>query len=110
MAKLSEQTLLSILSLQRQLIQAIDAVTALESFLRQGYGTTDAAQCDLEQLQTIRHKLTVPYLRLCTLLLRVAEFQPIAPIALLNQMLEVGQAAVDAAQASVQEISRDWSR
>jgi hypothetical protein len=28
---------------------------------------------------------------------------------LLDQTIEVGQAAVDAAQASVQEISRDWS-
>jgi hypothetical protein len=112
MAKLSEQTLLSILNLQRRLIEGIDTATALESLLFQQFGETDATKSDLEQLQNIRHRLADPYSRLCTLLLRVAEFQPMAPTAMLNLLdrtIEFGQAAVDAAQASVQEISRDWS-
>ena len=56
-------------------------------------------------------RLTNPYSRLCTLLLRVAEFQPTVAVAMLNlltQTTKQGQAAVDAAQASVQEIRRDW--
>jgi hypothetical protein len=112
MAKLSEQTLIAILNLQRQLFEGIDAATALESLLFQQFGETDATESDLEQLQNLRYRLSEPYSRLCTVLLRIAEFQPVAPTAILNlldQTIEVGQAAVDAAQASVQEISRDWS-
>lgn len=56
MAKLSEQTLAIIFNLQRQLIEGIDETTALDSAL-----------------------LTDPYSRLCTLLLRIAEFQPMVP-------------------------------
>jgi hypothetical protein len=112
MAKLSERTLIAILNLQRRLIEGIDSATALESLLFQEFGETDLTESDLEQLQNIRSRLAEPYSRLCTLLLRVAEFQPKAPTAMLNlldQTIESGQAAVDAAQASVQEISRDWS-
>jgi hypothetical protein len=112
MAKLPEQTLLAILHLQRQLFEGIDAATAIESLLFQQFGETDATESDLEQLQNLRYGLADPYSRLCTLLLRIAEFQPVAPTAILNLLdktIEVGQAAVDAAQANVQEINRDWS-
>jgi hypothetical protein len=112
MAKLSEQTLTSLFDLQRQLVMGIDSATAAEAALLAQFGETDATLSDLEQLQNVRLRLTDPYSRLCTLLLRVAEFQPIAPAAMLNllaQTIEQGQAAVDAAQASVLEIRRDWN-
>jgi hypothetical protein len=112
MSKLPKQTLIIILNLQQKLFEGIDAATALEFLLFQQFGEIEATESDLEQLQNLRYRLADPYSRLCTLLLRVAEFQPIAPTAMLNlldQTIEVGQAAVDAAQASVQEISRDWS-
>jgi hypothetical protein len=78
----------------------------------QEFGKTDSTKSNLEQLQNIRYRLADPYSRLCTLLLRIAEFQPMASTAMLNlleQTIKVGQAAADAAQASVQEIKRDWS-
>jgi hypothetical protein len=112
MAKLPEQTLIIILNLQRRLIEGIDEATALELLLLQEFGETEASESNLEQLQNIRQRLTNPYLRLSTLLLRVAEFQPLAPTAmidLLAQTIQGGQAAVDAAQASVEEIRRDWN-
>jgi hypothetical protein len=112
MAKLSEQTLLAILNLQQRPIEGVDAATALELLLFQEFGETYSTESDLEQLQNIRYRLADPYSRLCTLLPRIAEFQPTALTAMLNlleQTIEVGQAAVDAAQASVQEIKRDWS-
>jgi hypothetical protein len=112
MAKLSEQTLTTILNLQRRFIEGIDEATALEALLFQQFGETEASESDLEQLQNIRQRLTDPYLRLSTLLLRVAEFQPLAPTAMLDllaQTIERGQAAINAAQASVEEIRRDWN-
>jgi hypothetical protein len=112
-AKLPKQTLIIILNLQQKLFEGIDAATAMEFLLFQQFGEIEATESDLEQLQNLRYRLADPYSRLCTLLLRVAEFQPIAPTAmllnLLDRAIEVGQTAVDAAQASVQEISRDWS-
>jgi hypothetical protein len=112
MAKLPEQTLTIILNLQRQFFRGIDEATALELMLTQEFGETEASESDLEQLQNIRQRLTDPYSRLSTLLLRVAEFQPLAPTAMLDllaQTIQRGQAAVDAAQASVEEIRRDWN-
>jgi hypothetical protein len=111
MAKLSEQTLSSLFDLQRKLVIGIDSATASEADFLAQFGETDATLSDLDQLQNVRLRLTDPYSRLCTLLLRVAEFQPIAPAVMLNllaQTIEEGQAAVDAAQASVLEIRRDW--
>jgi hypothetical protein len=111
-AELSEQTLLAILNLQQRLIEGVDAATALELLVFQEFGETDSTESDLEQLQNIRYRLADPYSRLCTLLLRIAEFQPMASTAMLNlleQTIKVGQAAADTAQANVQEIKRDWS-
>jgi hypothetical protein len=111
MAKLSEQTLTRLFDLQRQLVMGIDSATASEAELLAQFGETEATISDLDQLQNVRLRLTDPYSRLCTLLLRVSEFQPFAPAAMLNllaQTIEQGQAAVDAAQASVLEIRSDW--
>lgn len=104
MAKLSEQTLTTAFNLQRQLIEGINEATALDAALFEQFGETAETASDLEQLQNVRQRLTKPYSRLCTLLLRVAEFQPTVPAAMLNllaQTMEQGQAAVNAAQASV---------
>jgi hypothetical protein len=111
MAKLSEQTLTRLFDLQRQLVMRIDSATASEAELLAQFGETEATISDLNQLHNVRLRLTDPYSRLCTLLLRGAEFQPFAPAAMLNllvQTIEQGQAAVDAAQASVLEIRSDW--
>lgn len=112
MAKLPEQLILSILNLQRQLIEGIDAAAALETLLFQQFGETEETASDLEQIQNIKQRFTAPYGRLHNLLLRIAEFQPIAPDAMLDllaQTLKNGQAAIDAGQASLQEIRRDWN-
>jgi hypothetical protein len=112
MAKLPEQLILSILNLQRQLIEGIDEATALETLLFQQFGETEENATDLEQIQNIKQKFTDPYTRLHNLLLRIAEFQPIAPDAMLDLLAQTivnGQAAIGAGQASLQEIRRDWN-
>lgn len=112
MAKLPEQLILSILNLQRQLIEGIDEAAALETLLFQQFGETEENASDLEQIQNIKQRFTDPYARLHNLLLRIAEFQPIAPDAMLDLLIQTmanGQAAIGAGQASLQEIRRDWN-
>jgi hypothetical protein len=111
MAKLLGETLIIIFNLQRRLVEMIDQASAAESSIFEQFGEIEATIPGLEQLQNARQRLTDPYSRLCTLLLRIAKYQPTAPVAMLNllaQTIEQGQAAVDASQASIREAKRDF--
>jgi len=112
MAKLSDETTTNIFKLQRRLLELIDEATSAESVLFEQFGETELTISELNQLQNIRQRLIDPYSRLYTLLLRIAEFQPIASTAMLNllaQTIEQGQAAIDVSKASIREIKGDWN-
>ncbi|MBW4621362.1 MAG: hypothetical protein KME17_18630 [Cyanosarcina radialis HA8281-LM2] len=109
--KLSDEMLTTIFSLQRQLAVGIEEASAAEWKLNEQYGETAETIVELEELQNARERLTMPYSRLHTLLLRILEFQPLAPAAMLNllaQTLEQGELAIDAVAASVREIKSNW--
>jgi len=111
MARLPDKTLTAILSLQQQLVEGINEAGATELAIFEQFGETEVTIAVLEQLWNARQRLTDPYSRLCTLLLRVAESQPTAPAVMLNllvQTVEQAQAAVDASQASIREAKRDF--
>jgi hypothetical protein len=112
MAKLPDETLTVIFNLLRQLAEGIEEASATEWMLFEQYGETEATIPELEELQNSRERLTEPYSRLHTLLLRILESQPTATAAMLNlliQTIEQAQAAADAAQASVREVKRNWN-
>ena len=112
MAKLPDETITSVLNLQRRLLEGIDAAKAAESAIFEQFGETDTTATVLDQLQNAAERLREPYSRLYTLLLRIAEAQPIASDAMLDLLyrsIEQGQAALDASSASVQEAKRDWN-
>jgi len=74
------------------------------------YGETEATIPELEELQNARERLTAPYSRLHTLLLRILESQPLASPAILNLLvktIEQARAATEAARASVREIKME---
>ncbi|WP_250123794.1 hypothetical protein [Chroococcidiopsis sp. CCMEE 29] len=111
MARLPDQILTAIFSLQRHLLEGINETAATELAIFEQFGETEITIPALEQLQNARQRLTDPYSRLCTLLLRVAESQPTTPTAMLNllvQTIEQAQAAVDASEASIREAKRDF--
>ncbi len=111
MAKLPEEITTTVLNLQRRLLELTNEATATDTTIFEQFGETEATISTLEQLQNARQRLTDPYSRLCTLLLRIAESQPTAAVAILNllaQTIEQGQAAVDASQASIREAKRDF--
>ncbi len=111
MAKLPKETVTIIFDLQRQLLDRIDEATATEAIVFEQFGENQA-RLELEQLQNARERARSSYSRLYTLLLRVAEAQPVANSAtldLLSQSIEQAAANNSASQASIQEIKRDWN-
>jgi hypothetical protein len=111
MAKLPDEILTTIFSLQRQLVEGIDEAAAAESMIFEQFGETEVTLPVLEQLQNVRERLMGPYSRLSALLPRIAEYQPTAPADVLNLLyrtIEQAQAARDATDASVREAKRDF--
>ena len=112
MAKLPDSVITTIFTLQRRLIECIDATTATEFRLFEQLGETAETSPELEELQSIQERLMLPYSRLHALLLRIAKSQPIAPDDMLNLLyssIEGGEASLDASIASLKEIQRNWN-
>lgn len=126
MAKLPDETTTTIFNLQRQLLERIDMAagsevssptladeaTATEALLFEEFGETEETIPELQELQSVRERATSSYSRLYTLLLRVAEAQPVASSATLNllvQAIEQAQANNAAADASVKDVKRNWN-
>lgn len=84
MAKLPDETFSTIFSLQRRLLERIDEATATDAAIFERFGEVEETRPELEELQSIRERSTSAYTRLYTLLLRVAEAQPVASSATLN--------------------------
>jgi hypothetical protein len=111
-AKLPDPVLTNIFTLQRQIIESINATTALEFRLLEQIGETVETLPELAELQSIRDRLFSPYTRLHTLLLKTAQSQPAVTSDVLNLLyrsIETGEATVAASNASLQEIQRNWN-
>ena len=111
-AKLPDSVLTKIFTLQRRIIECIDATTALEFRLLEQWGETAETLPELEELQTIGERLLLPYSRLHTLLLKASKSQPFASDDMLNLLyrsIETGEANLAASTASLQEIQRNWN-
>jgi hypothetical protein len=112
MAKLPDPIITNIFTIQRRIIECIDSTTATEFRLFDRMGETAETSAELEEIQNIKERLLSSYSRLHTLLLRVAQSQPIAAADMLNLLyrsVETGQATLDASIASLQEIQRNWN-
>ena len=76
------------------------------------YGETPRTIGELEELKNARERLNQSYSRLNTLLLRILEAQPISANAMLDlwaKAIDNGQANLEAANASIQDIKRGWN-
>jgi hypothetical protein len=111
MAKLPTELLTQIFQLLQLLAEGIEEASATEWLLFSQYGETNETTVELEELQSARERLAVPYSRLNTLLLRILESQPMADPAMLEllfQAIAQAQASAAASQASVREVKRVW--
>ncbi|MEG4229047.1 hypothetical protein QUA35_23385 [Microcoleus sp. N9_B2] len=112
MAKLPDDILNTIFTLQRRLVEILNETTATEYILMQQFGETEATLPELESLDNIKERLRTSYNRLYRLLQQVAESQPAATadtLTFLYGTIEDGEAIVDASAASIQEIKMDWN-
>jgi hypothetical protein len=111
-AEISNETIEKILDLIGRLSTLIDAASSTELSIFNAYGETEEMVYVLEQLQNTKERGISSYSRLSTLLLKVSEVQPSAPVVMLEMLIkaiEQAQAAVDAGEATVKEAKNDWS-
>ena len=112
MAKLPDPAISNIFTLQRSLVECLDSCTAMEFSLIHQIGETAETLPELEELQNIRERLASSCSRLHNLLMRIYQSQPTAPndmLNLLDSTMETGQASLDASNASLQDIERNWN-
>ncbi|WP_232287220.1 hypothetical protein WH8501_24330 [Crocosphaera watsonii WH 8501] len=101
MEKLFQQTLI-----------IMDFPQKTEWIILERYGETTETIPELDELQNVREKLTERYNGLNKLLLSILEIQPRPPedmVNLLVKTIERGQATIDSAEASIQEVKKNWS-
>jgi hypothetical protein len=111
-AKLPDETITHILTLQHGLLECLDRCTALEFTLLQQVGETFETISEFEELQNIRERLSSSYSRLHNLLLRIFQSQPIAPgdmLDLLYRSIEQTELSLHVSIASLQDIQRNWN-
>ena len=112
MAQIPDETTTTVLSLQRRLLAIINQSTAIGFIVLEQYGETETTITVLDQLQNARERAETYYSRFYTLLLRIAESQPLATTAmvdLLARSIEEAQATTAASEATIQEAKRDWN-
>jgi flagellar biosynthesis chaperone FliJ len=111
-AEISKETIEKILELLGKLSILIDTTSSTELSIFNTYGETEEMVYVLEQLQNTKERGISSYSRLSTLLLKVSEVQPSAPVAMIKMLtkaIEQAQATVDAGEATVKEARNDWS-
>jgi len=113
MVKLPDEILTAIFNLQRQLLERIDEATATEFALFELYGETEETIDYFEQLQNVRERADSYYLRLFTTLRQIYPSQPVAPrdslVELVTRFVTDAEATVDAVEATISEIRRDFN-
>ena len=112
MAQLPDETIITVLNLQRRLLAIINQATATGLIILQQYGETQTTISVLEDLQNVQERANIYYSRLSTLLLRIAESQPFAAtvmLDLLTRSIEESQATADASEATIQEEKRNFN-
>jgi len=111
-AEIPKETIEKILELMGRLSILIDTAASSELTIFNIYGETQEMFDVLEQLHNTKQKGISSYSRLSSLLLKISEVQPSAPVAIVNmltQSIEQAQATVDAGEATVKEAKNDWS-
>jgi len=106
MSELPEDLTTVILDLQRRLLAVINQATEAAFIILNTYGETNDTLISLDDLDNIRERANNYYSRFYTLLLRIAESQPLASQAmleLLRRPIEEAQATVEASEATIRE-------
>lgn len=112
MAKLPEETTITINSLKQQLLNTVDDAIAGEFTLFERFGETERTIRYLNELKSVAERSTSWFSRLSSLEIRIASSQPTVPsdmLELLIQLFTRIQAEVPALERSVQEVKIEWN-
>lgn len=112
MAELSDELFETTFTLLKQLAVTINLASATEWNILEQYGETEATITELDELSSVRERLSERYVGLNNILLRVMAIQPVAPQAMLESLVKVtqkAQAMIDSANASIREVKRNWN-
>ncbi|MBE9176541.1 hypothetical protein IQ225_16720 [Synechocystis salina LEGE 06155] len=112
MSELPKELTTDILDLQRKLIVVINKATKTAFIILNTYGETDDTLISLDDLDNIRERANSYYSKFSTLLLRIAESQPLASQAmleLLQRVIEQAQATMEASEATIREEKQNWN-
>jgi hypothetical protein len=111
MAKLPDKIISTIFSLQRRFLTILDETTAMDFAILKKFGETEITISELDQLQNIKERAISSSQRLYTLSMKIAEAQPFASDAtleLLSKSIMVAEATINALEASLIEIKKDY--
>uniref|UniRef100_B8HKI9 Uncharacterized protein n=1 Tax=Cyanothece sp. (strain PCC 7425 / ATCC 29141) TaxID=395961 RepID=B8HKI9_CYAP4 len=112
MAQLPEDTIATVLELQRRLLEIIHQATRLSFLIYERYGETAETSADLEQLGNAQQRADDFYSRFYTLLRRIYESQPSASAAMLDLLITAiagAEVTVEALNGTIAEAKRDWN-
>lgn len=112
MAQLSEETISTVLNLQRRLLVIIDLVTATQFMILEQYGETEITIIALDDLQNAQERADTYYSRFYTLLRQIAGSQPFADAAMLELLyrsINDAEATAAALEATIQEEKRNFN-
>lgn len=102
----------TVLELQRQLLVVINHATETRFVLMETYSETETTLVTLEDLEKIRERANTYYSRFYTLMLKLAEVQPITDAAILEPLtrsIEDAIVTIAAAQATIQEARNNFN-
>jgi hypothetical protein len=112
MAKLPTEVAETIWILKRQLLEIVDAATAVEDTLFSTQGETELTVMVLDELKRVSERATPWFSRLSNLQIRIAESRPEVTfdmLDLLNQTITQIQIELPALERSIQEVKQDWN-
>lgn len=112
MAELPIEVTIVVLELQRQLLAVIHKTTATTFLLLERHGETEQTIVSLNDLDNIRERANTYYSRFYTLLLRIADAQPVASNAMLDLLarsIDEARASIAASEATIREEIRNWN-
>jgi len=112
MAKIAPEIQEIIWELTQRLLEIVDEAKAVEYNLLERFGETDRTIVALDQLTEITAQATARFSQLSTLLIRVAESQPVANqdlLRLLDERIDNIANRIPALARSIEEIKIDWN-
>jgi len=112
MAKLNEEAESRVWKILQQVLKVTDAANDVEFTLFANFGETSETLPYLEEMKSVSLQAISTFSQLSTLMLHIAEAQPIASTDILNMLAEataINEVRVAAWERSIEEVKIEWN-